>query len=225
MMSDNSSINGIDLSSIGLHGPLKTQNDKTEKDEFLQLFIAQLRNQNPLEPQDGSDFLAQLAQFSTVEGIKNMEGSFNRIADSLNSNQALNASQLVGKKVHVRTDVGLYAQGDKIAGAIEIPKPVSDLTLEVRNEAGQLIKTYQYNAREKGDFAFYWDGLDEQGNGLPEGAYYFTARATVDGQVSQLNTYLASNVDSVTINKNGQPMTLNVSGYGKISLSDIKTIS
>ena|SRR5436190_5404758 len=149
-----SDINGIlnnDFSEIGLRSPIKIQEEKGEKDEFLQLFVAQLRNQNPLDPQDGSEFLAQLAQFSTVEGIKNMEGAFNKIAESLNSNQALQASSLVGKKVHVRTDAGLYLQGDKIAGAIDLPKAVTNLTLEIRSDNGQIVKTYDLNAKEKGE--------------------------------------------------------------------------
>src|SRR5471030_2845223 len=98
-MSESSGIQGVNLSEIGLHSPIDLGKGKTEKNEFLQLFVAQLKNKNPLEPQDGSDFLGQLAQFSTVEGIKNMESAFNKIADSLNSTQALQATSLVGKKV------------------------------------------------------------------------------------------------------------------------------
>ncbi|OJV86609.1 MAG: hypothetical protein BGO43_11225 [Gammaproteobacteria bacterium 39-13] len=72
---------------------------------------------------------------------------------------------------------------------------------------------------------FIWDGLDENGMAVPSGVYQFIAKATIDGKGTQLDTYIASNVDSVTVNKNGLPPTLNVSGYGKISMNDIKTIS
>jgi flagellar basal-body rod modification protein FlgD len=154
-----------------------------------------------------------------------MESAFNKIADNLNSSQALQATSLVGKKVQVKTDMALYTQGNPVNGSVEVPRGVQDLTVDVYNEVGQVVKTYQINAREKGDLAFAWDGLDESGNAVPSGAYRFAARGNIDGETVQFDTYIASNVDSVTINKNGQPMTLNVSGYGKVSINDIKTIS
>lgn len=224
-MSDTGGIQGLNLQELGLRSPVTVEKDKTEKNEFLQLFVAQLKNQNPLEPQDGADFLAQLAQFSTVEGIKNMETAFNRIADSLNSSQAMQATNLVGKKVHVRTDVGLHLPGNKITGSIELPRAVNDLVLEVQDETGRVVNSYDLNAQSKGDLAFGWDGMDSNGNAVPSGVYRFVAKAHVDGVLNQFDTYIAANVDSVTINKNGQPMTLNVSGFGKVSVNDIKTIS
>lgn len=225
VMNENAGIQGVNLSELGLHSPVKIEKEETQKNEFLQLFVAQLKNQNPLEPQNGADFLAQLAQFSTVEGIKNMESSFNKIADTLNSNQALQASSLVGKKVHVRTDAGILMSGQALSGAIDVPVPVGDLALEIRDETGNLIRTFHINGRDKGEMNFIWDGLDENGMAVPSGVYQFIAKATIDGKGTQLDTYIASNVDSVTVNKNGLPPTLNVSGYGKISMNDIKTIS
>ncbi len=154
-----------------------------------------------------------------------METAFNKIADSLNSTQALQATSLVGKKVQVRTDAGIYMEGNKVSGAIEVPSGVHDVDLNVYNEVGELVKTYHLNAREKGDLAFAWDGLDEGGNPMSSGVYRFEAVGTENGQRKQFETFIASNVDSVTINKNGEPMTLNVSGFGKVSMNDIKTIS
>jgi flagellar basal-body rod modification protein FlgD len=223
-MNGSNEINGIDFAKIGLHTPLKSDSNKTEKNEFLNLFVTQLRNQNPLDPQDGSEFLSQLAQFSVVEGIKNMEQTFSKIADSLNSNQALQASTLVGKKVQVKTDQSLY-QGEKITGSIVLPGAVSDVTIEVRNDVGNLIKSYQLGGAAKGDVNFNWDGLDENGNGVPPGIYHFQAKGNVQGNEKRFETFVASNVDSVTINRNGQPPTLNISGFGKVSINDIKTIS
>lgn len=218
-------LQGINLSDIGLRTPLKAEKDKSEKNEFLQLFVTQLRNQNPLEPRDGAEYLGQLAQFSTLEGIRNMETAFNKIASSLNSNQALQASSLVGKNVDVKTDNGLYVQGMNVKGSIEVPPFASSVQMEIRNEQGEVVKTVKMDSAEKGEVAFVWDGLDDNGNPQPTGVYKFIAKANVHGQETNIDTYLSANVDSVTINKNGQPVTLNVSGYGKISMDDIKTIS
>lgn len=224
-MSETGGLQGINLSDIGLNTPLKPEKDKSEKNEFLQLFVTQLRNQNPLEPRDGAEYLGQLAQFSTLEGIRNMETAFNKIANSLNSNQALQASSLVGKNVDVKTDSGLYLQGNNVKGSIEVPPYATNVQMEIRNEQGEIIRTVKLNGADKGEHSFMWDGLDANGNPQPSGVYHFVAKANIHGQEQKIDTYLSANVDSVTINKNGQPVTLNVSGYGKISMDDIKTIS
>ncbi len=224
-ISETGGLQGINLSDIGLNTPLKAEKDKSEKNEFLQLFVTQLRNQNPLEPRDGAEYLGQLAQFSTLEGIRNMETAFNKIANSLNSNQALQASSLVGKNVDVKTDNALYMQGNNVKGSIDIPAYATNVQMEIYNEQGEVIKTVKMDAVDKGEMAFVWDGLDGSGNAQPSGVYRFIAKANVHGQETPIDTYLSANVDSVTINKNGQPVTLNVSGYGKISMDDIKTIS
>lgn len=224
-MSETGGLQGINLSDIGLNTPLKPEKDKSEKNEFLQLFVTQLRNQNPLEPRDGAEYLGQLAQFSTLEGIRNMETAFNKIANSLNSNQALQASSLVGKNVDVKTDNALYLQGNNVKGNIDVPPYATNVQMEIRNEQGEIIKTVKLNGVDKGELAFMWDGLDDNGHAQPSGVYRFVAKANIHGQEQPLDTYLSANVDSVTINKNGQPVTLNVSGYGKISMDDIRTIS
>lgn len=224
-MSESNGISGVDFSQLGLQSPIKVNDEKSEKNQFLQLFVAQLRNQNPLEPQEGAEFMSQLAQFSTVEGIKNMELAFNKIAESMNSNQALQASALVGKKVQVKTDTSIYLQGDKVNGSIEVPENVNNLSIEIRELNGNLVKNYQLGAQQKGDLAFMWDGLDDNGNAMPSGMYQFIARGNINNQEVQFDTFMASNVDSVTINKNGQAPTLNVSGFGSVSLNEIKTIS
>lgn len=66
-ISETGGLQGVNLSDIGTRYPLKPEKDKSEKNEFLQLFVTQLRNQNPLEPRDGAEYLGQLAQFSTLE--------------------------------------------------------------------------------------------------------------------------------------------------------------
>ncbi|MGE3320357.1 MAG: flagellar hook assembly protein FlgD [Candidatus Berkiella sp.] len=224
-MSETGGLQGVNLSDIGLNTPLKPQKDKSEKNEFLQLFVTQLRNQNPLEPRDGAEYLGQLAQFSTLEGIRNMETAFNKIANSLNSNQALQASTLVGKNVEVKTDNGLYMQGSNVKGSINVPDYATNVQMEIRNEQGEVIRTVKMNAAQRGELGFVWDGLDDGGNAQPSGVYRFVAKADIQGTEKQIDTYISANVDSVTINKNGQPVTLNVSGYGRISIDDIKTIS
>lgn len=219
-------IPNVDFSEIGLTPPqAPDKNEKSDQTDFLSLFIAQLKNQNPLEPQDGSEFLAQLAQFSTVEGIKNMETSMTNMVNALTSSQSLQATSLVGKKVEVKTPLGILEEGQPVRGSIDAPANTTGLVLEVKSLQGEVIKTFEFSEQASGDVGFTWDGLDQNGQAVTPGVYQLTARGLVAGKETQLDTYVASSVDSVSINKNGEPIVVNVNGLGKVSLNDIKSIS
>ncbi len=224
-MSQINNVSQTQLSDIGLN-PAETKKDKdTNKTDFLALFVAQLRNQNPMDPQKGEDFLAQLAQFSMVEGIKNMESSFKEFTANMQSSQALQASSLVGKNVEVKTGNFIYNQGDSVKGSVELAQSVADLKLEVINNAGQVVKTIAMGTKEAGFAPFVWNGLDDNGQELTPGMYKVKASSVIEGTETQLDTYVASNVDSVTINQQGRGLLLNVSGFGTVSIEDIRTIS
>lgn len=215
------------LSSLGLARQEAEKNKKPEESatDFLQLFVAQLRNQNPLEPQEGSEFLGQLAQFSTVEGIKNMESSFAQLANTMQSNQALQASSLVGRNVEVKSQFGVLKQGETLSGSFELPRTVPNLSLDVMNKDGNIIRTYEFSSLGQGFHAFNWDGLDSNGSSVEAGPYRFIARGNVDGKQEQFGTYIGANVNSVTIDKDSRNMTLNVEGHGQVSIEDIRAIS
>lgn len=219
-------IPSVSLADVGLNAPTQAnKKEDTQSTDFLQLFVTQLKNQDPLEPEKGADFLAQLAQFSTVEGIKNMEQSLTNVASALSSSQALQATSLVGKKVEVLTNQAMLTNGETVKGSMVLDEKVDNLTMEIRNANGEVVKTYEYGSQSKGDFAFSWDGLDDDGQAVAPGKYKLTAKGDVSGVETQLSTYVASNVESVSINKNGQPLGINITGLGQVSIDDVKTIS
>lgn len=213
------------LEELGLSQAQAKTEAKDSTTDFLSLFVAQLQNQNPLEPQDGADFLAQLAQFSTVEGIQNLDKSVNQMASSLQSTTALQASSMVGRKVEVPSQFAQLHSGEAVRGSIEVPSSVTDLTLEIANAQGQVVKTLSLGSAQEGEQSFVWNGLDDNDASLPEGTYQIRATATVDGEQTNFTTLTRANVDSVTIDKNGKGLMLNVSGFGPMSIDDVKTIS
>jgi flagellar basal-body rod modification protein FlgD len=219
-------IPSVSLADIGLNTPTQVnKKEDSQSADFLQLFVTQLKNQDPLEPEKGADFLAQLAQFSTVEGIKNMEQSLTNVASALSSSQALQATSLVGKKVEVLTNQAMLSNGEAIRGSMVLTERMDNLRMEIRNANGEVVKTYEYGSQAKGDFAFSWDGLDSDGQAVAPGKYTLTAMGSVLGKETPLNTYVASNVESVSINKNGQALGINITGLGQVSINDVKTIS
>jgi flagellar basal-body rod modification protein FlgD len=202
-----------------------SEKEKTEldKDAFLKLMIAQLKNQNPLEPTTNADFVAQLAQFSSVEGIQELNNTVGQIASSNQSSQALQASSLVGRTVKVATNTAQLGSTGKVSGTIENPVSTAGIELSVFNASGELVYKEQLGAQERGDVEFVWDGKNADGQVMPQGNYKFAAVSTYDGQPLQLPTYMGANVNSVTLGANNT-VTLNVQGVGPVSVSAVKEI-
>lgn len=136
------------------------------KNDFLKLLVAQMNNQNPLEPQDNTEFVAQLAQFSSVEGIDNLNNTVDDMASELRSSQALQASSLVGQSVVVpNNDFGFLQSGDLIASYSEVPATTMNLSLQIKNKAGQTLETIDLGYHEKGPMSLRWDGANLEMDG------------------------------------------------------------
>jgi flagellar basal-body rod modification protein FlgD len=211
--------------------PAKKSNDLGQ-DAFLQLMITQMKNQDPLAPQSNSEFVAQLAQFSSVQGLEKLNTSFNSFSSGFQSNQALQASSLVGRSVSVASKSSVLAAGGIISGSVTVPASTSDLKMNVYDSTGALVAAVPVGAAEKGDTNFRFDGKNMEVNGklldwtsgekaLPAGTYSFEVLATQAGKSQQLATNLSANVNTVTIGTDGKLM-LNLAGLGAMELSKVK---
>lgn len=197
---------------------------------FLELMITQMNNQNPLSPQDNSEFVAQLAQFSSVEGLERLNTSFN----SFMSNNALQASSLVGRKVVVDSDSGVLTAGatGMVSGSVNLDYAAKDLQINVYDTNGALVQQIPVGAVPKGEMAFRWDGQNIEINGklldwnagddaAPVGQYRFEVTATQNGTLTALDRSVSANVNSVTIGENGA-IILNLAGVGAVDAKEIK---
>src|SRR5690606_24480922 len=126
---------------------------------FLELMITQLNNQDPLNPQENAEFIAQLAQFSSVEGLERLNSQFEDFSGSFMSNQALQASSLVGRSVSVPTDKALLVPEGIVAGSVDIPESTSNLSVSIYNSNGTLVGQVPLGTRPAGDMVFRWDGM------------------------------------------------------------------
>ncbi len=213
------------LEQLGLNSAQTNAKTEQSTTDFLKLFVTQLQNQNPLEPQEGAEFLSQLAQFSTVEGIQNLDTSFSKMANTLQSTTALQATSMVGRQVEIPTDEAKLTSGQPMQGSIDVPSSVSDLSLELVNGEGLVVKTMKLGTVSPGHFPFSWNGLDDNETAVPSGSYSLRAKGTIDGEETRFATFSQANVDSVTIDSNGKGLMLNVSGHGSISIDDVRKIS
>lgn len=196
--------------------------DELGQDAFLKLMIAQLKNQDPTKPADPTEFLGQLAQFSTVSGIQNMRDSITSLSDSLRGSQVLGGTALVGHAVLAVGDAAVLDDINSVYGTTTIPPGASEATLLVTDSTGQQVARVPL-AIEPGSTDFTWDGTDGFGERLPPGRYKVTAIANVGGSAQQLETQLASFVHSVSIDPNSYLLTLNTE-IGPIALSAVRQV-
>ena len=211
------------LSQYRLSAEPKRSND-LGKNEFMELMLAQLNNQNPLEPQDNGDFIAQLAQFSSLEEMQKVTKAVENVAAQFRSTQALQASAMVGRTVLAPTDVGNLGAEGGIEGVIDVPASTSGLRLSVHNAAGELVRQIDLGQASPGQTKFVWDGKDGNGNELPPGRYELKANASYPEGSVRLDTLVSTNVDSVSLGSGGR-ITRNLSGLGSIALSEVRQIN
>jgi len=194
------------------------------KNEFMELMIAQLKNQNPLEPQNNGEFISQLAQFSSLEEIQSLSGSVDDMASQFRSTQALQASAMVGRTVLAPSDIGILGASGEISGNVEVPASTSGLRVSIENSVGERVRQMDLGSQQAGVTGFDWDGKDGNGNSLPPGPYRIVAEASYPDGQQQLGTMVSANVDSVSLGQGGS-VTLNLAGMGSIALSDVQQIN
>ena len=199
-------------------------NSELGKNEFMELMIAQLNNQNPLEPQDNGEFISQLAQFSSLEEMQGLTSTVEDVASQFRSSQALQASAMVGKTVLAPSEIGILGADGTISGTIEVPASTGGLRVSIQSLSGELIRQMDLGSAEAGIQSFSWDGKDGNGNALPQGSYRIVAEASYTDGTEQLATMVSANVDSVSLGSNGS-ITLNLAGMGSIALSDVQQIN
>jgi flagellar basal-body rod modification protein FlgD len=222
------SINSTSASSSVLDQyQIKSAGPKTNelgKDEFLNLLVAQLNNQDPLSPQDNGAFIAQLAQFSQVEGIGKLNTSMTSLLSGYQSSQALQASSLVGRSVIVPTDKAMVDTKETFKASLALPVSSSNVYVNVYDNTGASVSRINLGAQAAGNVSFMWDGKDASGKLLPPGTYKFEAQASDGTQTRALSTMLPANVDSVTLGQGGGELMLNLAGLGNIGLSQVQVI-
>src|SRR5450631_3689751 len=143
--------------------------------DFLTLMLAQLKNQDPTSPVDSNTFLSQLASLSQVQGITQLNTSFSALSNSLVSNQAMQASSLLGHRALVGSTTATLAAGATVSGAIQIPQTTSDAVLNISDSSGALVRQIDLGAQSSGLANYSWDGKQAEGSQAAPGQYKLSA--------------------------------------------------
>src|ERR1700729_4226191 len=150
--------------------------------DFLTLMLAQLQNQDPTSPVDSNTFLTQLAQLSEVQGITSLNTNFSTLSNSLTSNQAMQASSLLGHQALVNSSTATTTAGAAVTGAVNVPQTTSQVTLSITDSTGALVTQINLGAQPAGLANFSWNGTMGNGSQAPAGTY--TLSATYAGATS-----------------------------------------
>ena len=215
-------INGTGAAGAAQQGSGIKKKDQLGQAEFLELMIAQLKNQDPFKAMDPSQFLGQLAQFSTVTGIQQMQDAFGTLSDSMRSSQVLDGSTMIGREVLVASEGATLQAEGSVHGAFDVPAGATGLTLNIRDANGTLVRHTALPAGT-GLQEFSWDGTADNGARAAAGNYTFEAIATGGGRSESLEMLLSSRVTSVTIDPS-TGLTLNTQDLGARALSDVRRV-
>jgi flagellar basal-body rod modification protein FlgD len=222
-------INGVDNSAFSFLNTAANEEVKNEGqgnlllEDFMALMTTQLQNQDPLKPMDSGDFLGQIASFATVSGIDDLQNSFGSFASTVQSEQALQASSLVGRTVLVPSSIGTMTAEDGLKGQINVAEPVTNLKVQIYNEAGVNVRTIEMGAAD-GYTNFAWDGLDDNEEALTPGVYQFKASGSIDGENTQFGTATLAKVESVLVGNSNQGLTINLAGIGSVPFKEVQEI-
>ena len=213
-------------SAVASLATAETGGQSLGKDAFLQLLVTQLKNQDPLSPQDNGAFVAQLAQFSSLEGINTLNDTVTAISSNFSSSQALQASSLVGRSIITQTSTALVDTSKSMTGSVAVTSAVGDVTVKISDASGTVVRTLDLGAQSAGTSDFIWDGKNDAGETATAGKYTFNATTKNDsGESVALTTSLPATVTSVTLSQTGGEMVLNLAGgMGSVKLSQIQTI-
>jgi len=190
--------------------------DKTQQDEFLRLLVAQMQNQDPLNPQDGAEFVAQLAQFTNIElGLETNE----RLAGLQASEQSTSRAammDLVGKSIDAEfSQFRLTEDAKPLDLKLDLEGAADNVEVVIYDQMGDEVQRIHLDNRGEGESSFSWDGTGRDGQPLPPGDYKLEVIATheSEGEVSG-RALISGTATSVEFTQDGATMF----GFGSLLL-------
>lgn len=219
--------------SLGLSKEKPLEKQRLSQEDFMELMMAQIKHQDPMKPMENGEFIGQMAQFSNVQGLKEIKESFSSLANAMQSSSALQASSMVGRKVLVPGKMTELTAAGGLRGAVDIPEETESVTVKIKDSKGQTIHTIDLGKRGKGTAQFKWDGqITPKDDAIPgnqsttaqPGRYEVVAEVMREGKAQAIDTFVVDSVDSVSLAKGGQGVTLNLSNAGATSLANVREI-
>ncbi len=222
-------VNSVDnSSSSSLANAVSSTTSKTsmDKDDFLMLMIEQLKAQDPLNPTDSNQFTEQLAQFTSLEQLTNINDSLeSSIEANLQLTQSINntlAPSLLNKSIKLDTNSIDYSDQSSMSFGYELPSNADSVVINIYDKNGNVVKTIDDASNDKGEHKLSWDFTDNNGKTVSSGTYTFKVVATdLNGEDVTTDFFMYGQIDAVRYTESGTKLI--VDGF-EYDLSDVVEI-
>ncbi|MBX3562976.1 MAG: flagellar hook assembly protein FlgD [Sphingomonas sp.] len=202
----------------------KLGNANMDQGDFLRLMTAQLKNQDPFSPVDNSQMVAQMAQFSSLAGISEMNTTLKAISDRLNGTSPGDAMSWIGRTVLTAGNTAYPRIDGSVGGTIDLAADAANVTVTIEGPNGALLRTVDLGAQSKGAIDFEWDGTTDTGEAAGPGPYTIRVGArNAAGTAVSATPLVWAPVTSVTLGSDGSPV-LTLPGLGQVPVSAVRKI-
>lgn len=189
--------------------------------DFLTLLVAQLEHQDPLEPQDNTEFIAQLAQFSSLEQQTDTNEKLDELISAQGSSEQTAAFSLLGQEVISASD-SIYLQGDDIELGFSLDQSASSANITIKDEDGNSVANFSLSNPEDGYNFVTWNGTDESGDPLPKGYYNMEIEVTdSSGDTVDNQPLVKVRVDEVALDSTGSIL---ITDAGNLPLNSVSSV-
>jgi flagellar basal-body rod modification protein FlgD len=182
-----------------------------QQDRFMKLLVAQMKNQDPLNPMDNAQMTSQIAQINTVGGLEKLNRTVEGLLSAFGGLQLQSAAQLPGRNVLVEGGA-ITLSGGAAAGGVELGTHADAVTVEILGADGQPVHTLELGPRDAGVHGFRWDGLMANGEAAAEGSYRLRITASAQGQPVPTASLVAARVNAVSPGDAGVMLDLGSAG-------------
>ncbi|MBV7314773.1 flagellar hook assembly protein FlgD [Shewanella sp. NIFS-20-20] len=196
------------------------------QEDFFSLLSQQLSMQDPFKPVENDQMIAQMASFSTVDGIAKLNEEIVNLNSVMTSSQALQASGLVGQKVLIpSSSTHVSVEEPDVKAVVTTPSAIKDIVVRVEDDKGQLVTSFNVDGSAGGNIDFGWDGKNSKGELVAAGNYVFKASGKVDGKSQELPVSSYAHVTSVSLGNATTGAILNLKGIGGVKLGDVLAVA
>lgn len=182
------------------------------KEQFLQLLTAQLAHQDPMNPLEDKEFVSQLAQFSMLEQAVATNKNLDMLGMSMGALVNAQLPSLIGKDIVAVGDSISVSHGDETPIRFEVEDQATEVTIQIMDSEGNVVRTINMGSQNAGPHEYGWDGLDDNGNFVPEGTYKFEVHAKNDDGSVSTRTNLSGKVDGLDFSR----------GYAELMVGDVR---
>lgn len=207
-------------SNAQLSSALSSGANALGKEDFLTLMVEQLKNQDPMNPSDATEFTAQLAQFSSLEQLFNVNDNLENMGNTSAEVQRLSALALIGTDVVTASSEFQFAGGEVQFG-YDLEAPASEGSLYIRDAAGNTVASYALPELGSGRHYLAWDGTDNNGNTLPDGKYTLGVSAFSGDDAVAATAMIRSRVIGVDLVDGADVL---VTDSGEFSLAEVESV-